>query len=211
MSGKASVVASVEEEKHCAVRGSPRTRAQRTLAYPWAAAALCLSGCAALLARPWIIQRADPTTALALLFAALFVGGWAWPAPETASQPRRDTSMLIVIAVGAAAVLSAYLLVSGPPHGAIATRFVILDVVAAVAEEAFFRRLLFALLRPAGAIAAIVGSAGVFALVHVTVYGAWVLPIDLGVGLLFAWQREASGSWISSAVTHTFANLLVVL
>ena len=56
-----------------------------------------------------------------------------------------------------------------------------------------------------------VGSAVLFALVHVTVYGLWVFPLDLAAGLVFGWQRWVSGSWRPSAVTHVVANLLVML
>ncbi len=83
--------------------------------------------------------------------------------------------------------------------------------LAAVAEEAFFRRLCFALLLPAGAVWAVVGSAVLFAAVHLTTYGAWVLPLDLAAGLVFGWQRLASGSWRVPAMTHVIVNLLVVL
>ena len=83
--------------------------------------------------------------------------------------------------------------------------------LAAVAEEAFFRRLCFALLLPAGAAWAVVGSAVLFAVVHLTTYGAWVLPLDLAAGLVFGWQRLASRSWRVPAVTHVIVNLLVVL
>jgi hypothetical protein len=48
-------------------------------------------------------------------------------------------------------------------------------------------------------------------LVHVTTYGWWVVPLDVAVGLLFGWQRETSGTWLSPAATHVIANLLVVL
>ena len=50
-----------------------------------------------------------------------------------------------------------------------------------------------------------------FAAVHVTVYGLWVLPLDLAAGLLLGWQRQATGSWLVPAVTHAIANLLVVV
>jgi membrane protease YdiL (CAAX protease family) len=55
------------------------------------------------------------------------------------------------------------------------------------------------------------GSAALFAIAHVTVYGWWVLPLDLAAGLVLAWQRWASGSWAVPAVTHVVANLLVVI
>ena len=83
--------------------------------------------------------------------------------------------------------------------------------LAAVAEEAFFRRLVYDLLLPSGAAAAVLGSAALFAVVHVSVYGFWVLPIDVGAGLLLSWQRWATGSWAAPAVTHVLANLLVVI
>ena len=56
-----------------------------------------------------------------------------------------------------------------------------------------------------------IGSALLFALVHVTVYGWWVLPIDLAAGLVLSWQRWATVSWTVPPVTHLLANLLVVL
>jgi len=59
--------------------------------------------------------------------------------------------------------------------------------------------------------AVLAGSAVLFAAVHVTVYGLWVLPLDLAAGLLLGWQRRATGSWAVPAVTHAVANLLVVL
>ena len=48
---------------------------------------------------------------------------------------------------------------------------VLLHASAAVAEEVWFRRLVYGWLAPAGAGTAIVGSAALFALVHVTTYG----------------------------------------
>jgi hypothetical protein len=41
-------------------------------------------------------------------------------------------------------------------------------------------------------------------------YGAAALPLDLGAGLVLAWQRWASGRWTVPASTHAFANLLAV-
>ena len=86
-----------------------------------------------------------------------------------------------------------------------------LSTLAAVAEEAFFRRLLYAALAPGGAVLAVGGTALLFAVVHVTVYGMWVLPIDVAAGLVLSWQRWASGTWRVPAATHVIANLLVVL
>ena len=65
--------------------------------------------------------------------------------------------------------------------------------------------------KPSGPVLAIAGSALLFALVHITVYGAWVLPIDLAAGVVLGWQRWATGSWRAPAITHVIANVLVVI
>ena len=36
-------------------------------------------------------------------------------------------------------------------------------------------------------------------------------PVDLGAGLVFGWQRWATGSWVAPAGTHAAANLVAVL
>ena len=50
-----------------------------------------------------------------------------------------------------------------------------------------------------------------FASVHVSTYGFWILPLDLAAGALLGWQRAVSGSWGASAVTHAIGNVLVLL
>jgi hypothetical protein len=47
--------------------------------------------------------------------------------------------------------------------------------------------------------------------VHIPSYGLAALPVDLGAGLLFAWQRWVSGRWTVPAATHAAANLLAVI
>jgi membrane protease YdiL (CAAX protease family) len=84
-------------------------------------------------------------------------------------------------------------------------------VVAAVAEEVFFRRLVYGWLERWGAAVAVGVAALLFALVHVPVYGWGVLPIDLAAGLVFGWQRWASGTWTAPAVAHAVANLLALV
>ena len=84
-------------------------------------------------------------------------------------------------------------------------------VMAAIAEEALFRRLAYARLLRYGAGVAIIGTAVAFALLHVPFYGIEVLPVDLGAGLLLSWQRWASGTWTVPAATHAAAELLAVL
>jgi membrane protease YdiL (CAAX protease family) len=119
----------------------------------------------------------------------------------------------IATAVGVAAVV---LVVMGPrPAGApvlYGAWAAALATVAAIAEEAFFRRLMYGWLdRWWGPATAVVASAVAFALVHVPLYGTAVLWLDLGAGILLSWQRWASGSWLPSAATHVWANLLVVV
>lgn len=86
-----------------------------------------------------------------------------------------------------------------------------LSLLAAVAEEALFRRVAYRGLVRHGVPAAVIGSAVLFALVHVPLYGVAVLPVDLGAGLVFGWQRWATGSWTVPAATHAAANLVAVL
>jgi membrane protease YdiL (CAAX protease family) len=85
-----------------------------------------------------------------------------------------------------------------------------LAMAAAVAEEALFRRVLYERLSRFGIVVAVVGSAGVFAMVHLPAYGWAAMPVDLGAALLLSWQRYASGRWTVPAVTHAVANLLAV-
>jgi membrane protease YdiL (CAAX protease family) len=83
-------------------------------------------------------------------------------------------------------------------------------LLAAVAEEALFRRLLYDRLLRFGVMTAVVGSAVAFALVHLPAYGVAAMPVDLGAALLLSWQRYASARWTVPAVTHAVANLLAV-
>ena len=173
------------------------------LARPRAAVAVVAAGCALLVLRPLLLRDGGhPTATLAALFVVLLVGGWAWP--RRAAAPAGSLAAVPALAVGR---------VAGGGHAPqpLALRVVALGTLAAVAEEAFFRRFVYDALLPGGAALAVGGSALLFALVHVTVYGAWVLPIDVTAGLVLSWQRWATGSWKVPALTHALANLLVVL
>jgi membrane protease YdiL (CAAX protease family) len=142
------------------------------------------------------------------LFVTLLVVSVAWPV-RPATGPER--SVLPVLLLGIAAFAVGRILAGGAGVPA-ATGFVVgINTLAAVAEEAFFRRLVYGALLGGGPGLALVGSSALFAAVHVTVYGVWVLPLDLAAGLLLGWQRQATGSWAVPAVTHAVANLLVVL
>jgi membrane protease YdiL (CAAX protease family) len=217
------------------LRGQPsRTRAWRTLALrrrvprwgsvaerqvmvprlstaPEAGAWLVVAaGLLFLLARPTLGGLPSAVSVLAvgylvLLVAALAVGGN--DRGRTAQGPLgwRLPLLLGLVGVAGAAV------VAGPVAdrrvGAVAAG---LALGAAVAEEALFRRVLYDRLLRFGVVVAVVGSAGVFALVHLPAYGLAAMPVDLGAALLLSWQRYASGRWTVPAVTHAVANLLAV-
>lgn len=166
-----------------------------------------LAGCLLLLARPALAAAAPrPDAALAAVLVAVGaagvvgartdrpVGTWVWP-----------------LAVGAGAMLLARLAGGGRAALPFTPYVVATNTLAAVAEEAFFRGLAYRVLLRWGAGVAVVGSAAAFALVHVTTYGAAVLPVDLAAGLLLSWQRYASGGWRVPALTHVLANLLAVI
>lgn len=173
------------------------------------ASVIAVLGLAALWLRPWLVARVTPSIVLALVFGALLGIGLAVPIP--APQVQRSTVCLAVGGIGIVAVMAAHLLVPGRAAVPLSGRFVVLDIVAAVAEEAFFRRFLHGVLRPHGVAVAVLVPTVLFTIVHLTTYGAWVLPLDFAAGLLFAWQRESTGRWSVPALTHVIANLLVVL
>jgi len=129
----------------------------------------------------------------------------------TVKASRRATTPLIVFAGGALVFSAGRLLAAG--HGpAPATGLVVgLNTLAAISEEALFRRVAFDALLPAGPLVAVSGSALLFALAHVTVYGWWAFPLDAAAGLVLGWQRWASGSWVAPAITHALADFLVVI
>jgi len=149
------------------------------------------------------------TSPLLILFGGLFAVGAIWPVRREV----RPSSQAIVIAaaLGFLAFVVGRLLGGRLPFAPARTDYIAKIVFAAMAEELFFRRFLYALLRPGGLALALGGSSVLFAVAHVTVYGWWVLPLDLAAGLVLGWQRWASGSWTVPAATHVVANLLVVL
>ena len=187
--------------------------ARAVVAAPRAAVVVVAAGCGALTARPLLLEvagRGGPGPVLTVLFVGLLAVSLLWPA-RAGTITTTSATMLPVLALGIGAFVAGRVLVAGPPPAGATAVAVALNTLAAVAEEAFFRRFVYGALLAAGPGAAVVGSAVLFAAVHVTVYGAWVLPLDLAAGVLFGWQRHATGSWRVPAITHAVANLLVVL
>jgi membrane protease YdiL (CAAX protease family) len=191
------------------------------VAAPRVAVVAAAAGCAALTARPLLlgVGGAGPAPVLTVLFLTLLAVSLLWPPaapPVPGRAPRPSTvppgGRAAVLAVGVGAFLVGRVLVAGSPAAPPATAFLVgLNTLAAVAEEAFFRRLVYGALLAGGPAFAVGGSAVLFAAVHVTVYGLEVLPLDLAAGLVLGWQRHATGSWAVPAITHGLANLLVVV
>jgi membrane protease YdiL (CAAX protease family) len=167
-------------------------------------AAGLIAGCAALILRP-------PAT----------VGGWGLVvgvgalgiclplAPAERIDGRRWVWVLAV-ATGVVAFAAARMLVM-PASGPGTLLAAMVTGVAAVAEEAFFRRLMFGWLARWGNGVAIAGTAVAFAVVHLRAYGVWSVPVNLGAGVLLGWQRWATGRWSAAAATHVVANLLQIM
>jgi hypothetical protein len=182
-------------------------------AFAVGSAAAATVGCAALAARPALIAATDyPFNVLVVLFVVLLIVGAVLPLPLVSPQAgvgMRSVSFALVI--GIVAFGSGRLLVSGHGPARPTVAVVLANLLAAVAEEVWFRRLCYGLLVPAGTAVAVAGSAALFALVHVSIYGFWILPLDLAAGALLGWQRAATGSCVTPAITHMVANLFVLL
>jgi membrane protease YdiL (CAAX protease family) len=167
-------------------------------------------GIAFLLARPALGGTAAALPLLAAGYLVLGVAALAVGATGGHSGARAPLGWMVPLALGLAGVAGA-VVVGGPVAdrrvGVVAGG---LALVAAVAEEALFRRVLYDRLLRFGVVGAVAGSAVVFALVHLPAYGVAAMPVDLGAALLLSWQRYASGRWTVPAVTHAVANLLAV-
>jgi uncharacterized protein len=176
----------------------------------WAPAVVGVVGVVAMLARPWFLPAGVGVGWRVAFFVGLGMVGVLWPLP--AGPVASLGPSLGVFALGGSGFLVGRALLDVPvgPRGLALA--VTLNALAAVAEEAFFRRYLYGVLAPSwGPAAAVVLTAGLFALVHVTVWGWWVLPLDLAAGLVLSWQRAATGRWSVPAATHVLANTLALL
>ena len=131
--------------------------------------------------RPQLLRAsANPTATVVVIFAALLAVGLAWPVAREHQVAVRTTAFAVSLGVIAFAV--GRLIGGGTAPAPPTAKILALNTLAAVGEEAFFRRFVYNALVPSGPALAVAGSAALFALVHLTVYGAWVLPIDLAAG-----------------------------
>jgi membrane protease YdiL (CAAX protease family) len=177
---------------------------------PGVGTAVLAGGLAFLLARPALGGSSLAVPLLAVGYLVLL--GGALVAGERGEQPPAPAPLGWGVALGVGVIGVALAGVAGGP---VADRRVDalaggLAVLAGVAEEALFRRLLYDRLLRFGVVTAVAGTAVVFALVHLPAYGLVAMPVDLGAALLLSWQRYASGRWTVPAVTHAVANLLAV-
>jgi hypothetical protein len=178
----------------------------------YVASATATVGCVALAVRPALTSvTTHPTLLLASLYGVLLVVG---SRVRVAGCPRIVPTSLrthaLTVASGVLAFALGRLIGGGQAAAPLTLVAVGLNTLAAVAEEAWYRRLCFGIVEPAGTGYAVVASAALFALVHLAFYGAGVLPLDFAVGLLLGWQRATTGSWTVPAVTHAIANVLVL-
>jgi membrane protease YdiL (CAAX protease family) len=172
--------------------------------------------------RTAVVARHDPlSVVLAFALAALVARGvavWSFLVPVLgatgvlAVQQRADDSAsrwtwALVTGAGLAACATVRIALPGAPLHATAFGLSA-SVAAGVAEEIVFRRGLYGAVERSGPFIAIVVSALVFGAVHAPMYGWGVVPVDVGAGLVFGWQRWATGGWTSPAVAHAAANLL---
>ncbi len=171
----------------------PRARA-------WAIPAAVLLGCAALAGRSMSLLAIGPTVAVGVVGLAGAVG-----AKQVSRASRVRFVAVTFVGVAAVALVRS---IAPPLHPVYTPEAFTANIVAAIAEEAFFRRFVYGWLAARSEGLAIVGAAALFALIHVPTYGFGVLPIDFAAGLLLGWQRRESGTWMSPAVTHIVANIL---
>ena len=167
---------------------------------------MLLVGLVLLLGRPLLLGAGSPVP-FALVLGVLLVLSLA----AGAGSLGRGAAVAWAAGLGLAAVAASRLWVAPGVPAPVAPAGVALSLLAAVAEEAFFRGFLYGRVLRFGAPAAIAVSAAAFAAIHVPFYGVAAVWVDLGAGLLFGWQRWASNGWAAPAATHVAANLAAMV
>lgn len=166
-------------------------------------------GAALLLMRLWLpaLGAAGRVAALAAILVAILAGSLLVGASHDVARLRST----VVLAIGLGAVVLALGAGGRPVPAPYAAWALPLALLAAVAEEALFRRAAYGALQRFGVVIAIGVTALAFALVHLPMYGVTAFPVDLGAGLLLSWQRWASGTWTVPAATHAAANFMMTV
>jgi membrane protease YdiL (CAAX protease family) len=166
---------------------------------------VALAGGGLLLARGWLpaLGATGRVVGLTSILVAVLVASLLVPT----ARGRAQVAPAIALGIGLLGVAVAIGASGRPAPAPYAAAALPLALLAAVAEEAMFRRAAYGALERHGAAVAIGATALAFALLHVPLYGVAVFPVDLGAGLLLSWQRWASGTWTVPAATHAAANL----
>ena len=174
-------------------------------------ATLCLiaAGVGLLLVRTWLpsLGETGRVTGLTVTLVAILAGSLLVPSARGHARLHPG----LVLGVGLTAIALALSTGGRPVPAPLVAWALPLTLLAAIAEEALFRRVAYGALERRGAVVAIGVTALAFALVHVPLYGVAVFPVDLGAGLLLSWQRWASGSWTVPAATHAAANAMMTV
>lgn len=126
----------------------------------------------------------------------------------SSSEVRARGMQMSALVLGVAPFLVARSLVDSVP----ATPWALVPgLIAGIAEEAFFRRAVYGWFLRLGVPIGIIAGALLFAAVHIPAYGTIPLALNFAAGIIFGWQRWASGTWRVPAATHAVANLLQLL
>jgi membrane protease YdiL (CAAX protease family) len=153
------------------------------------------------------------STGSALLAGALFalalaglaaLWGWRFRRPDPRALAIGGMGGIVTVGVATAFHGAAPIGMRPEPLAAWAG----VTVLVAMAEELAIRGALLDAARAAvGPVAAIALTSVAFGLVHVPLYGWSVVPLDVGVGILFAGLRLATGSVAAPALAHALADL----
>lgn len=170
---------------------------------------LAVAAAALLVSRIWlpVLGSRWRLAGLVVILIAILVASLLVPAARGNARLHPG----LVLAIGPAAVALALFTGGRPFPAPLANWALPLTLLAALSEEALFRRAMYGALERRGALVAIGVTALAFALVHVPIYGVAVFPVDLGAGLLLSWQRWAGGTWTVPAATHGAANVLMTV
>jgi membrane protease YdiL (CAAX protease family) len=138
--------------------------------------------------------------------------GAGWLMARRSCAPAAGWRLLPSVLVGvlAAVLLVAPLYAAGPPVRTVEGILPWGAGTASIAllEEAVVRGLLQSLwMGVAGVTGGVVMSAGVFAAMHVPIYGLSAMPVDLAVGLMLAGLRVLTGRVAPCAIAHVVADL----
>jgi membrane protease YdiL (CAAX protease family) len=172
------------------------------------AVALAVAGSALLVLRLRLIGYPSAPVLFAVVYALVGVASLAVP---IGPQDDRRMSRAGALALGVGAIALATALGGPTVPVRLGPEALALNSLAAVCEEAFFRRFLYGRLATFGSVAAVAATALLFAVVHIPAYGMAAFWVNVGGGVLLSWQRWASGTWTVPAATHVAANLVVVL